>query len=277
MSPPPATSHAARAALALSLAGRALDPNTEASRHGDTALGGALLAQALRHAALALGAAERESLAETVGSLDDATLTRVAGSRERALSLTETVFAAARGGDATDLDDAELFASKLVELATNGRRLGRAAIVWRLAQGVALAASLTAAFTVFWRAEHAPYTFTTSSALSGYAAAGTLPVTTSRDVFFHTNDEERPWLQIDLGEERAVSRVVVTNRFDCCRERATPLVIEVRGATGGFREVARNAAEFDDWDATFAATRARYVRLTVPRRTVLHLRNVEIP
>ncbi len=277
MSPPPATSHAARAALALSLAGRALDPNTEASRHGDTALGGALLSQCLRHAAMALGAAEKESLAETVGALDDGTLARVAGSRERALSLTETVLSASRGDDVTDLDDAELFASKLVELATNGRRLGRAAIVWRLAQSVAVAAALTAAFMVFWRAEHSPYTFSTSSALSGYAAAGTLPVTTSRDVFFHTTDEERPWLQIDLGEERAVSRVIVTNRFDCCRERATPLVVEVRAATGDFREVARNVTEFDDWTATFSSTRARYVRLSVPRRTVLHLRNVEIP
>lgn len=271
---PDRTSHLARAELALSLAARALDPNVTPSP--DFTLAGAMLSKALAHAALGLGAAPEETLAATLGALDDATLSRVAGSRARALELAGTVTEASRGEAVRSLSDAEHFAAQLVAFAVNGRRFGRAATAWRAARGLAVAVALTAAFYGFQGAVRGSYTFRMSSALSGYNAAGALPVTTTREIFCHSTDEESPWLEVDLGREREVSRVVVTNRFDCCRERATPMVVQVRGATGALREVARNDAEFDAWTAAFAPTRARYVRVMVPRRTILHLRNVEV-
>lgn len=266
---------AARAALALTLAGKALDPNTAGTPRGDLTLGGELLARALREAAIALGADPSASLETQLAHLDDATLSRTAGGRDRALSLARLVIEASEGRGES-LHDAELFAAKLVEVATHGRRLARAGVVWVIAKTVFTLAALAIALSVFWSKVHSPYRFTVSESLSGYNAEGTLPASTSKEIFFHSIDTDSPWIEVDLGKERSISRVVVTNRFDCCRERAVPLVVTVRGATGPSREVARQTAEFDEWDARFASTRARYVRLTVPRRTILHLRNIEV-
>ena len=42
-----------------------------------------------------------------------------------------------------------------------------------------------------------------------------------------TETETNPWLAIDLGEKFHVQRVEVTNRQDCCSERATNLQVGV--------------------------------------------------
>lgn len=266
---------ATRAALALTLAGKALDPNTAGTPRGDLTLGAELLARALREAATALGAAPSGALADQLARLDDATLSRTAGSRERALTLARSLVDES-DGVGESLHDAELFAARLVEVATHGRRLARAGLVWRAAKALFTLAALALALHVFWSKVHAPYRFTVSDSLMGFNAEGRLPASTSREVFFHTNETESPWVEVDLGEERALSRVTVTNRVDCCQERAVPMVVSVRGEAGAARDVARKAEAFDTWEATFASTRARYVRLTVPRRTFLHLRNVEV-
>lgn len=266
---------ATRAALALTLAGKALDPNTAGTPRGDLTLGAELLARALREAATALGADPSGALSDQLSRLDDATLSRTAGSRERALTLARSLVEQGDGAGES-LHDAELFAAKLVEVATHGRRLARAGFAWRVAKALFTLAALALALGLFWSKVHSPHRFTVSDSLMGFNAEGTLPASTSREVFFHTNEAESPWVEVDLGEVRAISRVTVTNRVDCCQERAVPMVVSVRGETGAARDVARKTEPFDTWEATFATTRARYVRLTVPRRTFLHLRNVEV-
>lgn len=94
--------------------------------------------------------------------------------------------------------------------------------------------------------------------------------------FFHTTEEENPWLQFDLGALHSVSRVELTNRSDCCNERAVPLSVEVSTDGNNFVSVARRDAGFVTWDARFPAVKARWVRLRVLKKTYFHLNGVRI-
>jgi len=91
------------------------------------------------------------------------------------------------------------------------------------------------------------------------------------DIFFCTNDEMNPWVEYDLGDRRTFSRVVVKNRSDCCPDRAVPLALETSDDRINWHEVARRDDTFSTWRADFPATRARYARLRVLRRSILHL------
>jgi hypothetical protein len=95
-------------------------------------------------------------------------------------------------------------------------------------------------------------------------------------MFFCTVEEEHPWLEIDLGEPVWFSLVSVKNRIDCCQDRAVPMVIEVSMDRKHYVEVAQRDKIFDLWDARFQGRTARYLRLTVTRRTFLHLEHVEV-
>jgi hypothetical protein len=94
--------------------------------------------------------------------------------------------------------------------------------------------------------------------------------------FFHTREDESPWLELDLGQDRRVSRIQVTNRSDCCGERAVPLVVEVSTDHETYREVIRRDTNFREWQASFAPTNARWVRFRVARRSLLHLNSVRV-
>jgi hypothetical protein len=94
---------------------------------------------------------------------------------------------------------------------------------------------------------------------------------TDTDIFFHTLEDDSPWVEIDLGEPTRISEVTVRNRTDCCTDRALPLVVEVASEPGAWKEVARRTESFGTWEPTFKPVRARYVRLRVPRKTFLHL------
>jgi hypothetical protein len=99
---------------------------------------------------------------------------------------------------------------------------------------------------------------------------------TRTDIFFHTVEEAEPWLEIDLGRPTSFSVVDVTNRSDCCPDRAVPLAIEVSNDRTTWREVARRKETFSEWRAKFKSQQARYVRLRVLRRTLLHLEKVAV-
>jgi hypothetical protein len=117
--------------------------------------------------------------------------------------------------------------------------------------------------------------FRASSGAWGYPAAGTVGDRGDRGLFFHTAEEESPWVEIDLGELREIDRVMVENRDDLAADRAVPLVVELGDPARRYHEVARRVEVFDHWTATFPKQQARYVRLLVPRKTILHLKNVQ--
>lgn len=91
------------------------------------------------------------------------------------------------------------------------------------------------------------------------------------DIFFCTTDENNPWVEYDLGDRKTFTHVVVKNRSDCCPDRAVPMVLEVSDDRTSWHEVARRDDTFSTWRAEFPATRARYARLRVLRRSILHL------
>lgn len=118
--------------------------------------------------------------------------------------------------------------------------------------------------------------FKASSAFDGFSTSGRVGDTKGFGVFFHTREESNPWVEIDLGKVRKISRVTVKNREDCCKERAIPLVVSVRTPKGELVEVARHEKNFNTWDAKFAGVEAKAVRLSIPKTTIFHLSRVDI-
>jgi hypothetical protein len=95
-------------------------------------------------------------------------------------------------------------------------------------------------------------------------------------IFFHTENEPSPWVEIDLGSQQMISSVQVQNRSDCCRERALPLVVELSTDRERWHEVQRRTTNFRSWTAKFAVQEARWVRLRVDRTSILHLERVSV-
>ena len=97
--------------------------------------------------------------------------------------------------------------------------------------------------------------------------------------FFNTKAESSPFLSIDLGRQRSVSAVEIRNRLDCCRDRARSLSIEVSRDGKSFERVARHRPReesFREWEASFDATSARFVRIVGTKDEPLHLAGVRI-
>ncbi len=95
-------------------------------------------------------------------------------------------------------------------------------------------------------------------------------------IFFATNLEENPWYEVDLGRPQAVSVVDIDNRIDCCLDRARGLTVELSTDGRTWITVARQPQSFHFWTARFPTRQARYVRLSVPRKTSLHLQRVAV-
>jgi hypothetical protein len=95
-------------------------------------------------------------------------------------------------------------------------------------------------------------------------------------VEFHTNEEDDPWAEIDLGAVQRIGSAAIKNRADCCIDRAIPLVMEVSTDQQKFTEVARRTDAFVTWQPEFSPVNARWIKLHVPRRTWLHLERVSI-
>lgn len=96
------------------------------------------------------------------------------------------------------------------------------------------------------------------------------------EIFFHTKDDDSPWLEIDLLRVEEVGAVEVKNRTDYGPDRAIPLLIELSTDGKKYWQVAEQATIFTEWTARFEPVSARYVRLRVPRKTFLHLERVSV-
>lgn len=99
---------------------------------------------------------------------------------------------------------------------------------------------------------------------------------THTDIFFHTNNEPNPWLEIDLEAPTTFSRLAIRNRLDMGVARASPLILETSNDRQTWNLVTRRNEPFTYWDPTFPAVTARYVRLRVDKKTWFHLEAVEV-
>jgi hypothetical protein len=94
--------------------------------------------------------------------------------------------------------------------------------------------------------------------------------------FFHTLEDERPWIELDLGAKRRFSSIRIVNREDCCAERAVPLAIEVSQDHKTWREIARRTETFNTWTQDFPPVTARYVRAIGLKKGILHFRRFSV-
>jgi hypothetical protein len=98
-------------------------------------------------------------------------------------------------------------------------------------------------------------------------------------VFFHTRQEDQPWMEIDLGAPTRFSAVAVYNRRDGAPDildRAVPLILEVGDDQQTWRTLGQINQSFSVWKPSFEPTTARYVRTRSPRNTWLHLDAVRV-
>ena len=99
---------------------------------------------------------------------------------------------------------------------------------------------------------------------------------------FHTDRQDDPWWQIDLGKITSLERIAIYNRCDFA-DRASRLVILLSDDAETFRQVYRHDGKvfFGHTDGKpliveFGDATARYVRLQLPGRDYFHLDEVEI-
>ncbi len=100
---------------------------------------------------------------------------------------------------------------------------------------------------------------------------------------FHTEYENDPWWQVDLGQRVKLGRLVIYNRCDTLSERSSHLQILVSDDGRQFRKayqhdgtVFHGAAGGTPLTVKLENAEARFVRLALPGKTYFHLDEVEI-
>jgi hypothetical protein len=260
---------AEHSARALALAGRALDPN--APRGPSLALGQLLLREAFVAAVRAIS-----------GDVTLASVEQAADILERRGEPRRTEVVAALGRaelpDTPALLRAEMEVAYLVDEATGQTRLDRATrrACWALGLLVVAVGAALALLALALGKPWEDYAWSTSSAWSGFPQSGTLGQHGAYGLLFHTEEEDNPWVVVDLRKTRTIREVLVRNRADVDSDRGLPLVLELGGQDRQFGAVSTRTAPFDVWDVKFTARPARYVRLRAQGRTILHLREIQI-
>lgn len=102
-----------------------------------------------------------------------------------------------------------------------------------------------------------------------------------RDFFFHTDDEERPWWNLDLGTLHLIERIEILNRPEPrFAWRANRLQLYVGQTDDDFQLVFDAVSA--EWDAitplvvNVANEAARYVKVMVDATVPLHLKSVRV-
>ncbi len=100
---------------------------------------------------------------------------------------------------------------------------------------------------------------------------------------FHTQREDKPWWEVDLGMEIAIEKVVIYNRQDCCSERARMIQILLSSDGVNFENAYQHngsifggAKDKKPLTVPLQFRRARFVRLQLNERNSLHLDEVEV-
>lgn len=100
---------------------------------------------------------------------------------------------------------------------------------------------------------------------------------------FHTELEEDPWWQVDLGQTQSIGRVLIYNRCDECADRNARIRLKLSDDGKAFREVYCHdgttfygASDNRPLQVTLHGQRARVIRLALTGKSYFHLDEVEI-
>ena len=121
-----------------------------------------------------------------------------------------------------------------------------------------------------------------SAVLAKDDAAGGCDAIKNGGFGFHTNENDKPWWQVDLQEVFELDRVMVYNRCEVS-ERAARLHVMLSDDGKAWRTVYkhdgtvfRGHSDNKPLSAVVRGQKARYVRIQLPERTWLHLDEVEV-
>jgi len=113
-------------------------------------------------------------------------------------------------------------------------------------------------------------------------AVGALDGVKNGEWGFHTENEDNPWWQIDLGEAASLDRIVLYNRTELA-ERSSRIIVLLSDNAQDFRQAYQHDGTtfFGHKDdkplvVTLNGAIARYVRLQLPGRSYFHLDEVEV-
>lgn len=161
-----------------------------------------------------------------------------------------------------------------LEAPQRERTLGAVKRAAKFLGAMAFAFALVIGITSFVRNRPLPPGLLAGRAINTSSKLGRDPG--NAKLLFHTELEFKPWAEWDLGAPTKLHEVVVSNRSDCCDERALPLVVEVSDDRTRWTEVARRTEAFGaNMQIPFKEIEARYLRLRVDRESFLHLEYVE--
>ncbi len=114
-------------------------------------------------------------------------------------------------------------------------------------------------------------------------AAGAVDGVKNGGVAFHTNQQNKPWWQVDLGKAQPLGRVVVWNRCTPDAARAARLLVLLSDDGKSWREVYQHdgtvfhgTSDKKPLSVPLDGVKARFVRIQLPGRTWLHLDEVEV-
>jgi len=148
-----------------------------------------------------------------------------------------------------------------------------------------------AGLVVFYAAGHAPYasgagksTPAAEAARQGSrAAAGGCDGVKNGNFGFHTDKEENPWWQVDLGKVQPLDRVVVWNRCGTAAERAAHLLVLLSSDGKAWQQayqhdgsIFHGVTDQKPLTAPLKGAEARFVRVQLADDTWLHLDEVEV-
>jgi len=96
---------------------------------------------------------------------------------------------------------------------------------------------------------------------------------------FHSQNEDSPWLAIDLGRRFAIRRIKVFGRSDCCFDQSIPLAIEASNDGVTYTKVDERTEGFsayDPWVIKPASLVAQFIRLRRLKSGLLVVSEVEV-
>lgn len=113
-------------------------------------------------------------------------------------------------------------------------------------------------------------------------AVGALDGVKNGEWGFHTENEDNPWWQIDLGEAASLDRIVLYNRTELA-ERNSRIIVLLSDNAQDFRQAYQHDGTtfYGHKDnkplvVTLNGAKSRYIRLQLPGRSYFHLDEVEV-
>jgi hypothetical protein len=95
----------------------------------------------------------------------------------------------------------------------------------------------------------------------------------------HTNQDDPPWIEIDLGATHQLTRAVIVNRGDGYEDEVLPLALQLSNDDQTWQEIEVRHDRFTQhspWRVVLGGARARFVRVIKPEAGYIALSEIEI-